>query len=506
MQMVSEKLVSRALLTALLIVIAFSCWQFAMSTPMIFPDDYDIVDPALNHMKGIPYPILKYPTFSFMFYEFFFRYFSFLQGDMGPYYFSRAINLGLFLVILVMFYFIVLPYLGRIWAVFAVFLFVLTPNMFFMGVIVKTEGLIIFEMFIVMICVQKLKKNPENVWLHIIAGIACGLAVATKMNPVLPAIYFAGLTSSSLHSVNSFYNRLKTLVKDKNVWLFFAVMAVTIPLTWTNIWHFQFPVEPLKIDAHFNPNPTACRVVDEFFAFPYGRYSNAFLRAFPISVGVINYIAAWLALVFRVADRRTFYEWGLFPACYLAVALNATLIQANNMFMPCVPFIILWSVLFWKKIHDNNKNMVLQTFRALGIAAAILISLFQYSSHAVRHHSYFDIYYSTFALSENNEVLYLTDSSKTTLAGIDAKHIDEFINIEQPQYIFLLDSYFYNFCKYRNNSDYKRQCDFFKRLCSERTDYEIVWKKQAEYPMGWLDYDPEASCTFYLLKLNKDNT
>ncbi len=97
--------------------------------------------------------------------------------------------------------------------------------------------------------------------------------------------------------------------------------------------------------------------------------------------------------------------------------------------------------------------------------------------------------------------LHLVLSSTTEGLGIDPCNVDRGVEALSPNYILALNSYLLNFCKYKNNDNYERQCDYFQRLMSGDAGYEVIWKSSIEIPLLKLFFfDPEMSYTYYFLK------
>ena len=79
----------------------------------------------------------------------------------------------------------------------------------------------------------------------------------------------------------------------------------------------------------------------------------------------------------------------------------------------------------------------------------------------------------------------------------DCENIEGNVESRKPTHLIILDSLFYNFCKYKNNSSYKKQCQYFDKLKNGQTPYRLESKREIDYPLKFLNFDPEGSFTFY---------
>lgn len=506
----TEKSLFRCLLFGLSATACALCVSYWWNRPMYLPDESDIVGLAYLHIKGNPYPIYKYPNFPYFFYEFFFRIWILVAEPTDTEYpitVARFVNTAIYTVNIVLFYITARYYLDRRWSLFASILFAFSPVVFLSGVFVKTESLLLAELFVVLISVHELLIKPELKRWHVIAAVACGLGVSTKYNIALVSIYLSGLVIVYVFNREGrLLNRLISLFRSSNGWIFIGVFVVTVLISWPDIWRYPPPSDVLKDDLYFCSLPTYWRCVDEPFAFPYGRYSYTFLHSIPFAVGIFNYAFFWLALVFRAIPARVLGLWGVFTAVFLIVPIHATLTRTPWTFTCCVPLFSIAGALFFNSLLNKWKGpaakVVVYTFACF----AILVSATQYTT-------FVDWYYARLLIpkaandSKENSTdrvyafLHCLSPRTYSVNGDFAKSVEQ----GKPKYILVLDAYLYNICKYKENPVYNLQCEYLKKLISEKEGYKILWTKSIDIPFKELFFDPEVSMTYYFLKRQADH-
>lgn len=90
-------------------------------------------------------------------------------------------------------------------------------------------------------------------------------------------------------------------------------------------------------------------------------------------------------------------------------------------------------------------------------------------------------------------------SCRSTLKqGFDANDpASDFLRIK-PDIAIIFEGYFLNFCKYKNNPTYEKQCDFFHRLLGGEYEYEAKPLVRSRNLYSHLFPDKELYSTFYL--------
>jgi hypothetical protein len=487
-------------LLTLFVAAAASFLSYVYSTRMpYFTDDFDMVLPALNHMKGAAYPLLKYPTFPFIFYEFIFRIFSkLLISDTDYLYAGRLITVVLFGINIMLFYCVARIYLKRAWAFLAVLLFLFAPVIFYSGTVVKTEPLLLTELLICIICVEMISRKPgKTVW-HIIAAVSCGLAITTKYNLMpLTTYLFAIMYSAFYENKSGMKAAMAGVVRNKNTWIFTAVFIAIILLTWTTIWDIGTFLQITSSDLYGLPYPTFFRSVDEFFSFPYGRYSYSLSTIIPFGMGIFNFVLALLAMIFRLIPRKLLVIWGGSSLLYLIFVQSITLARPPYLFTPMMPFLIICSVLFIRYFFSAGKKYFLKIAGSVLIITALIVSVIQFPAlyNAVRGM----VEAFRFAGSIGKSIVVLIHSEYTSIQGIDLTDFEGSINRIKPEYILTLDSYFYNFKKY-DRPEYNKQFYYYEMLTRGQIGYGIEWQRPVNIPLKKLFIDPELSFTYTLFK------
>ncbi|MBW1990310.1 MAG: glycosyltransferase family 39 protein [Deltaproteobacteria bacterium] len=211
-------------LLAGVLFLAARCGYGAFTTNIYIPDETDIIQPALG---GSPYPLSKYPPFPFMVYGAVLGLFP----DAYPLLVARALNFGLLLVNLGLFFLLCRRFLDKKWSLFALFAFLGMPVVYYSGIIVKTEGLLLLELLVLMLCLERIHRLGDKPWVHACCGVVCALAVTTKYMVFLPMLY-AGFT---LHAY-----RHASQLKNKAVnWAYFCLGFLPVLfMTWPNFQNY----------------------------------------------------------------------------------------------------------------------------------------------------------------------------------------------------------------------------------------------------------------------------
>jgi hypothetical protein len=175
-------------------------------------------------------------------------------------------------------------------------------------------------------------------------------------------------------------------------------------------------------------------------------------------------------------------------------------------FTPCIPFIIIGTVLFWRFVAEKIRNKGWENGGKIWATIPLLIALVQYPMYSDIAYQYHEnlVFLNGEILEEirpvnKNDLWALVLSSQNK--NYSWENLDDDIKIKRPKYIFALDSLFFNYCKYKK-INYQRQCEYFKRLLQGKENYKVVWKNSVNFPFKFLFSDPELSQTFYLFKID----
>ena len=492
--MFKQKFIPWFILTCISIVALWYVWDILLYTPIFLPDEVDIIDPAIQHITNkTAYPVEKYPAFPFIVYEtlicisqHFSSHVSYLKvARLGTFFF---VILGMFLM-----YSAAIPYVGKKWAMIASLAFLTSPVVTYASVIVKTESLILCETVVVLICLTKIWHNPNQSTWHYGCAIFCGLATATKYHIHLSFVYMMLLFAMTfLHS--SHIKKLSLSTSIKKLVIFSLIFMVTIGLSWPDVYQWiGLPKNRLPEDLYFNSNPSAFRAIDEPFSFPYGQYSYAIFYIIPYAVGILTFVSGIVSILCRILPLSFLIVWGIPTLIYLGISQYVTLIRAHHIFTPCVPFFVIAATVLWK--HVMTVKIKTKWIQVPGLICIMGILVYQFEPYSM-HHQYMDVIRSI-PDSESKQCLYLINSVTSHFSGIDASHIEETVFQKKEPYLLVLDSYFYNFCKYKTSETYQKQCNFFHRLISGQTSYILEWKQRIQFRFQSLNTDPEASYTFY---------
>lgn len=507
----SGKRATAALLLGIILLAAFLAFRFAVNAPPLHPDESDIIfGPGFRAAGGLPSSAGVYPGFPHMFYSFWVRAFSPLLPNepvIAAWVISRAVNIVLYGINIAIFFLAARCFLGRLTSLFAALVFALSPGVFFSGVYVKTEGLLLFAICLSLWGGARLSKEPGNAFLHALLGCLAGLGVAVKFNP-FPALIYAG----ALWAGRDGFDFLRVRAK---IGLFALAFLASVSLMWPGIFDLsRYSVLRFKAAIYFADAPSAFRSVDELFAFPFGRYSYGLCLVLPFSAGPLNCLAALAGLALKSVPKRMLVIWGIFFACYLLFIMTVTLIRPAWMFTPIIPVVAAASGLFVDKLRRG--------FGTAGKAAAagaalalVLVSFYQYPAAAMGVDGTVKALFDGTREARRllgpdrgrlrDNMLVLTNSGLAVQQHYQARRPSAAIIEKHPEFILLLDSYAINFCKYRKNPLFASQCAFFKRLVAGGGGYRVVWSREVDFPWKFVSFDPETSFTVYLLRRNNDS-
>ncbi len=485
----------RNILLGLLPFIAiFLAIKFIFSSNIFF-DEKNIIGPIKGHLLGHPYPPLIYPTFSFIFFEYFFKIFSFFTPTLDLSVFCRTANAVLLGVNFFLFYAAMERYLEKSWRLLGAWAFVLSPGVFYSGVVVKTESLQLMEILLALWICNKAMKYPKQIKWPILSGIISGLAVSTKYNPSLFLIY----PLSQIFTVKE--QNIHSFLKSRNFWSFLICFTLSVLLTWTTLWKllaFLFSNNSFT-DVYFVNHPTSAQAVNEWLAFPYGRYSYAFIIIFPFIVGIPNYLGFFLG-IFKI-PRNFLIIWGGFTIFYLIIILNFTLMRLPHLFTICLPFVVAGSLFFWRNIYFKLK------FKSLRILLFLLLFIWplaHFSDLAISTRKIIEVEMIELTkivqkLGRDNIFFLLNNLNTQQVNQVPGNNLANAIISRKPKYVLALNTYMDSFCRYKNNPDYKNQCLFFQKLKSGGENYKTSWSKSVSFSyMGIINLEHE----YYLFERN----
>jgi hypothetical protein len=467
------------------------------AVPAGIADETDIVRPAVLHIRGEPYPETKYPLFPVFAHELVLRAVLAAGGGIEPLAAAHGLNAAIFMVSAILFYLLCLQWLDRWWAVFAAFLYVTSPAVFFAGAIVKTESFLLLEMMVVALASRRIMEGRDSAAWHVAAAAGCALAVTTKFYPFHFLIYFAALAVRERAAGGGGIGAAaRGILTDRRVWLFAAAAAALVLLTWP-VW-MKIGLSPAKSarDIYFQEAPTHHRAVGEWTAFPYGRLSYGLLVVMPFAAGLVNYAGTAAALALRAVPGRALLMWGMPAAAYLAAIFGMTLVRSPWFFTMCVPFTALASALAMKRLSGMLRFRGAAIFKAAMLAPLAALSIY----HSVSLTQFFINYYSIIRVQKTEhkgEIVLLVNSA---MHSLEPGRIRESVEEKRPRFLLVFDSYLLNFCKFGHNPQYGRQCAYLRDLEGGRTEYRLVWRRTADYPLRTLNPDPESSSTFLLFE------
>lgn len=485
---------------ALLFIFAFALVYYYSSQTKVFGDEHLILLPAEGNMSGQAYPLNSYPPFSYMFYELFFRLLYPFRLAIAPINIARFINNILFAVNVLLLYRVARYYLEKSWAFLASFFFMLTPVVFFSGVMVKTESLLLAEVLICAISAHKILSAPDRVVWHIVAAIACATSFTTKCNIFVPAIYCtAVLLAGAPEKSGSLPARLVALLRSRNVWIFAAVFIATILITWPGLLHITLVNLKDIREFYFQEGPQPMRAVGELFSFPYGMFSYSLTTVIPLAAGFCIYIFAILAIPLRAVPRQLLIIGGVYVLLYCVIMQIVTLDRIPHLFIPVMPFLVLFGVFFLRCFFAEGKKQFFKIAGVILVSASVAVSIIQYPTYWLMWDTVIDSLLEAAFKADKVALLFHGPGSRNY--GVDPMDIEGSIEKIKPTVILTNDSYFQNYGKHKNPL-YQRQYEYYKRLREGKAGYTIEWRRKADIPFEELYFDPEIPWQLTLFRRN----
>jgi hypothetical protein len=479
-----KKYIEDILVFSLALIAFFISLNYVVNLPIAI-GDLNIIN-AINAKLASDsgYPQLMYPTFIYIFYEKLFLISKFLGNEIGLEFTSRIINCTLFSINGLLFYSLSKKYLQGKWPLLGLFLFYSSPSLFYTAVEIRPSGLLLLELMLITCLVENLVKAPDKKVYHLLAGIVSGLAIATKFNPSYTFIYFFGLLF--------IYD--KRPVRSSLI-LFTLGLLLILPLAWPTIWNFgkYFFTPAVSNNYYFSVHPGLGKAVDETWSFPFGRYSLGLFIVLPIAAGVINTLIASIGLPLKLYSKKFLFIWVFHIPIYLLILFNFTLYRLPHMFTLAVPAIILGATITIQFFYQGLKYKKIFA----PITSLILISLIQGSVQADIASGYAKIVKKEIPeLLNKKPVVLLNNYNQSEIKG---DQIDLFIKQNRPKTIITLDSFLFNYCKYRKNEVYIRHCQYFKNLLKGKEGYKSQVFRKINYPFRDFFIIDSLSFKFYLL-------
>jgi len=458
--------------------------------PDMLIDEQNIIKPIIQHMKGGLYSY-RYPDFPFLFYEFIFRIYTFISDSYDYLKVGRSVNILLFIFSINLFSRTLGSKLKLGWSIVAVFLFSFSPAIFYSGVILKTETLHIIELLFVIYFAQKIIQNGPGRLKVLFIAVFAALAMSTKYNFLMPLLFYISLFLylRKQHASESIKSLWQLMFRRPEFYFFHFFYVLVILATWHSIWNLPGIIEFMQNDAYFLDKPAVLRAVDELWSFPYGRYSYTFYVTLPLAAGLAVFILGLTGLILSRIPNEVLALWGSFTVVLLLFLTHATMLRTPHTFTLAVPFFILAAAYLLQSVASKITQYVL-------VVLVVGHTIFN-------HHSIVELYYQTFraAISvKNSDAMTLITRDLDSTVKLNVETFEQAVLKQKPDRIFLLDSYFHNFCKYKTSDIFRKNCKFYKKLLEEQWPYKLEHRKQLDLPLRWLIYTDELSFIFYDFK------
>lgn len=493
-----------SLLVLLVIIIGYFVSSLFIYNSQVFIDERNILDPIKDTLLGRPWPAREYPDFPYLFYKYIYLIFNSIFQEIELFSLSRTINCLILPLNTSLFYTIIKRYIRGPFLILACLFFSFSPGIFFSSVAIKTESLTLLEFLLTVFFTIRFLERPERKW-AILAGVSAALGLTTKYYVMFPLVFFSG-QYLLLGSGPSIFKKIKQIALSKFSHFFVLGYVLSLFATWPSVWHIfdSFSQLRLKNDIYFTEGPTASKAVDEWLAFPFGKYSLAFTYGLPMNVGIIIYFSGLLGILTKKVPKEVLAIFGVPTLAYLLLVLNFTLLRPLYLYTVCAPFFILCSTFYLKDLYQKASGM----FKYIVILILIFFPLVEHSNLAVYYHQYAYVLGTVVSNYEKVLAKNTTMSEKDILSlvhiwdytSIKPELIEKTIMERKPKIIFAHQALFDNFCKYKRTEKYIKICRYFKKLVKGEKGYRIYWKRKVKIPINFLGIDPEYSSDFYILK------
>lgn len=447
---------------------------------------FDLARPAIRYIQGDISSHVKYPSFSFYFYGFFIKLTGTLNDLPAAVRVSRWVNLGLFAVNLVLFFAFAKSIFPKAWALVATLVFLGFPWLWVSAIVVKTESLQLAAVLLTLLAVMRINRGGDLRW-HALAAVGAALAISTKITGFPLVLYLVNLAFAKQR--NLLVNRMGAVAAT-----FTAVFTATLLVTWTNLWIFPEILRQNVTNPYLSAAPAPLTAVSEWSNLLYGRVGSFFVMSLPLLAGF--YGAIWVGSV-RKRVSWLHAVFGLSTVISLAVALVATRHRVPYAFAGYCLYLFVASAEFIRSVAVDG------LFRRawanqLTVAALYAVVVFQIAYSVTWAPQWIG------GIARANEVsrqIYKHDVLYATEAGQGAdRDVGAYLQTHEPQYIFLLFPYVENFCKYRENQEYVKNCLAFRRLLEGQGAYHIAERIPLPLPFPFLtpDLEVKKSAVFIL--------
>ena len=164
---------------------AVVCHAAGLEQPL--GDELGIVQPAIEHMRGVFSTQVKYPSFVYWLYGFCFWLLGALDDPDRCMAIARVVNAALLGVYVWLSYVTLRRITPARWQLLATVVVATAPIITTNAFLVKTENLLMVELMVTLYALSRIEEEPEATRWHIIAAIAAALSVTTKIS------FYAGL-------------------------------------------------------------------------------------------------------------------------------------------------------------------------------------------------------------------------------------------------------------------------------------------------------------------------
>lgn len=480
-----QALVLLAMCSALVIGVMASGDRPAMS------DELDIAEPARSYLAGDIHADVKYPSFPFYFYGAFCAAAGTLDDPSACVRTARFGNALLSALNLLLFYLFAARVFRIGWALVATAMLLSIPSFIWSAFVVKTEALLLCELFVLLLALQRILDDPGRRRWHALAAVAAGLAVSTKV------LFYPAL----LYAINHlFLAHRERRLRIGPALVFASVFLLTVLATWTNLWIFDEVIRSWHGDRYFIPGAAPWTAVDETWALLYGRYGSFVSMTMPMSIGLFGVVTFLASVAFRTWTRWLGWVFGIGTLLYLFIALTAMRPRVPHPFTPYFPFMVVASVTFFRWLTRHPLTAGRGAGRAL-IAFLLLVAFGSYAYSA----SWMTSFWTGFQrFRQLDEMLYERDDSELvtfpeTYEARSDQTLRDLLATRRPAFVLLYSSFIHNMCKYRTRPIYQDNCAFFQELLSGDAGYRILETFELPLPGGKSCADAEIrESAFYL--------
>lgn len=463
----ANKLIITLFLMFLLFVCLMLSWNFVNGQSTF--DENGVLDIIFYGPK--PKSVV-YPNFSKLFYSFFIWIGGLISWEIDGRIVARFVNSCLLPINGLLYFFVLRRFFPIIWCFLGVLLFCLSPGVFLSSVIVKTESLLLFELLFCTLAAYKYidcNPNKEFLWSALL-GFLTFLPFVTKFNPIFPAIYLGALLLKGKGIKGAWDNQRKNIFIYTSIF----ILSFLIFLPWNYEILKNIIIERNSKDLYFLDMPNPSRAVEGFFSFPYGRFVFPIISVIPICLGVINYLGLLGNIFLRKNFKDPLLLFGPFLLLYFIFSCTITLTRYPWMFTPMIPFLLVFSLHFWKNLIEGiSKNRI-----KIGITFLIIVmiqyQLIQFKDLSIGFFNFVDppLPPRIRKILNTKDVVTFKFNSEENYKKWDAILLNKNV-----KYILFYDQLLKNICEYKKDPDYIRICFELTSLVEEKRGFKIIWKK-----------------------------